>query len=394
VLTIVGVMRLCTTLLFLAGCGFSTHAGAPDAPIGPVVDAAVADAAADAPAGDAAVCVPGVVDVCGMPAPTMAFDVSNAAPLNTDSDGRCTTVTLAGHAICLIYATEVTIASTGSLMVTGGRPLALVSASTLRIDGAIDAGSHGPQIGPAADDTSCAFASIPDNDLGGAGGGAGGSFTLAGGNGGTGDTDSSLGGDGMGSPGTHGATVSAPPLRGGCPGQKGGDEQTGGFVGGTGGHAGGALYLAARVSVSVAVAGSIRATGAGGAGGRSQAGGGGGGSGGTVVIESPAMTISGKISANGGGGGQGGGRTAGGDNVTGGPGTDGALGTTPAPGGFGANNNDSNFSTGGAGGAGTTAAAPGTGSILGGGGGGGGAGMVRLIGTATLAGSTISPPPS
>jgi hypothetical protein len=392
-------MRLCITLLFLAGCGFSTHAGAPgapDAPIGPVVDATVADASADATGSDAAVCVPGVVDVCGMPAPTEAFDVSTSVPLNTDGDARCKTVTVSGRVLCLIYATEVTIASAGALMVTGGRPLALVSASTMMIDGAIDAGSHGPQIGPAADDASCMFATNPDDDQGGGGGGAGGSFTLPGGNGGLGDMDDSKGGDGTGRGGTRGATVSAPPLRGGCPGQKGGDEQPGGGAGGAGGHAGGALYLAARQSVSVS--GSIRATGGGGAGGQVQAGGGGGGSGGMVVVESVSITISGKISANGGGGGQGGGRVVINAtttrDVTGGSGSDGALATTSAPGGSGANNNDPAFSVGGAGGAGTATAGTGTNSNFGGGGGGGGAGVIRLLGTTALTGSMISPPPS
>jgi hypothetical protein len=387
-------MRRCTTLLFMAGCGFSSSAGAPDAAIAPMIDAAVADGPAPMP--DAAVCVAGVVDVCSMPAPTIAFDVSTAATLNTSSDPRCKTVTLAGHDLCLIYATEVTIAATGALTVTGGRPLALVSATTMVVAGAIDASSRGAQIGPAADDASCAFQTSPENDGGGAGGGAGGSFTLAGGNGGTGDTDDGIGADGTGLGGTHGATVSAPSLRGGCRGQKGGDEQTGGNAGGAGGHAGGALYLAARQSVSVT--GSIRATGAAGAGGQAQAGGGGGGSGGMVVIESASITVSGQISANGGGGGQGGGRvrinavtTL---DITGMPGNDGALGTTPAPGGFGAANNDQAFSRGGAGGAGTTAAGAGTGSIIGGGGGGGAAGVVRLIGAATVTGSTISPSPS
>src|SRR5262249_46636813 len=106
----------CTTLLFLAGCGFSSQAGAPGAPIGPI-DAPAAEDAASGSSNDAAVCVAGVVDVCGMPDPTMAFDVSTAATLNTDSDARCQTVTLAGHAICLIYATEVTIASTGMVVI-------------------------------------------------------------------------------------------------------------------------------------------------------------------------------------------------------------------------------------------------------------------------------------
>lgn len=385
-ITLASAMRRCSTLLFVAGCGFSSPAGAPDAQIPPVIDAAVDASMPSGP--DAAVCWASVVDVCGMPAPTMPFDLT-AGPmmLNTDRDGRCKTVTVAGHAVCLIYATEVTI--TAALTVTGGRPLALVSASTMMMSGAIDAGSHDLQVGPAADDGSCAFATNPQNDRGGAGGGAGGSFTLAAGDGGTGDTNRTTGGSAAG--GTHGATVSVPPLRGGCRGQKGGDEQPGGFVGGAGGHAGGALYLAARQSVTVS--GSIRATGAGGTGGRSEAGGGGGGSGGMIVIESASITNSGQISANGGGGGQGGGRTVMGDNVTGFAGADGALGMTPAPGGFGANNNDSQFSTGGVGGAGTTAAGRGTDSTVGGGGGGGAAGVVRLIGTTTL-GGIISPPPS
>jgi hypothetical protein len=67
---------------------------------------------------------------------------------------------------------------------------------------------------------------------------------------------------------------------------------------------------------------------------------------------------------------------------------------SPAPGGFGANNNDPQFSTGGVGGAGTTAAGRGTNAIGGGGGGGGAAGVIRLLGTTHVAGSTISPPPS
>src|SRR4051812_8556023 len=196
-------MRRCTTLLFLAGCGFSSSSAAPDAQVVPMIDAAVDVAPPPPPPPDAAVCVAGLVDVCSLPAPQIAFDVANAATLNTDSDTRCRSVTVSGHALCLIYATEVTIAAGGSLTLTGGRPLALVWASTMMIAGALDASSHGAQVGPAADDTGCGFATNPDNDRGGAGGGAGGSFTLAGGNGGTGDTDNSLDGDGVGTGGTH-----------------------------------------------------------------------------------------------------------------------------------------------------------------------------------------------
>src|SRR6185436_1728805 len=153
-------MRRCTTLLFIAGCGFSSSAAAPDAQIGPMIDAA-ADMAP--PPTDAAVCVAGLVDVCSLPDPLIAFDVSNAATVNTDGDTRCRTVTVSGHDLCLIYVAEVTIAAGGSLTVTGGRPLALMSASTMMIAGAIDASSHGAQVGPAAEDTGCGFATNPDN---------------------------------------------------------------------------------------------------------------------------------------------------------------------------------------------------------------------------------------
>jgi hypothetical protein len=389
-------VRSISVILVIAGCGFSGSSSGngdkPDAHSTTSDGAPPTDAATgDGPPG----CTPGYVDVCGQPDPDSGLDISDAQTLNTDSDPRCTTVMQGSRPVCLVYRTEVTISSSGSLTATGSRPLAIVAKTTMMIDGAIDVGSHGAQLGPSIDDGSCAFAKLPEDDLGGGGGGAGATYTLDGGNGGVGDTDNSQGNDGTGVGGMHGTAVALGNLRGGCRGQKGGNESAAGLQGGAGGHSGGALYLGAKGMLSIG--GAIRATGAGGAGGQAQAGGGGGGTGGLVVIEAPAIHIGGQLSANGGGGGQGGGRVGTPGNFTdytGIAGGDGAMGTTVAAGGFGANSNDTRFSTGGTGGAGSTAATIGGGSAVGGGGGGGAAGAIHLIGSTQLGGSTISPPPS
>jgi hypothetical protein len=378
-------------LIWVAGCGFHSPLG----PDGDGDDTGGGSAMIDgglASSVDAAACVPGFLDLCAQAPPTTDLDIKDAQRLDTDNDPRCRTyVPAGGSAVCLVYASSVAIAGTGSLTVFGSRPLAIASTSAITIAGAIDVGSHGPQIGPAADHSACAFMTAPDMDIGGGGGGAGGPFTLAGGDGGSGDSDDSLGGDGTGRPGTRGLTTPVTRLRGGCRGQAGGAESASGGSGGSGGHSGGALYLYARQSLTIP--GTVRATGGRGEGGQVQAGGGGGGSGGLVVIESPSITITGQLGANGGGGGQGGARV-GSTDVPGLPGGDGALGGTPAPGGFGANNNDNRFSTGGTGGAGAAAATAGTSSIIGGGGGGGAVGAIKLLGATNLAGSMISPPPS
>jgi hypothetical protein len=386
--------RLSALLVLIAGCGFSAHVPAnPGGDDTPGSDAALPGDASALP-GDVSVdgpppCVPGFRDLCSQPEPSMPLDITNAQTIKTDTDPRCRTLPQAGGGdVCLIYATRVTIS--GSLTVTGPRPLAIASSTTITIDGTIDAGSRGPQRGPASDATGCNFASIPATDLGGGGGAAGGSFTLAGGNGGTGDGNNNGAPAGTAAPGTHGSTTTISVLRGGCPGQTGGDESATGGDGGIGGHSGGALYLFARQSLTIA--GGVRATGEGGHGGEGMAGGGGGGTGGLVVIESPSITISGQVSANGGGGGQGGGINAIG-RVSGRDGIDGSLGATAAAGGSGAQGGDPGFGPGGAGGA-ITAAVNGTIGAYGGGGGGGAAGAIKLLGTTQLSGSTFSPAPT
>lgn len=346
-------------------------------------------------------CVPGWLDLCTQPPPTIALDVTSAETLDTDTDPRCRTyVQQAGGDVCLVHATSVNIGPGGSLTATGSRPLAIASATTLTLDGTIDVSSRrGVRTGPGAGDASCTFAATPEEDIGGAGGGAGGSFGAIAGNGGVGDSDNSSGNNGTAAAGQAGAAAMATYLRGGCAGQRGANESSTGGMGGSGGFGGGALYLYAPMRVEVN--GQIRATGAGGTGGQVQSGGGGGGSGGLVVIESAvvAVTVMGQISANGGGGGEGGGRIITGPissvNITGQPGNDGDLGMTPAAGGRGsytAYGFAASFAAGGSGGAGTTAATNGASPAIGAGGGGGSVGIVRLIGTTTIMG-VVSPPP-
>jgi hypothetical protein len=381
--------------LLLAGCGFEHGAlssmSPADAPPG-TVDARMIDGAIDSPPGVA--CTPGFLDLCAQTEPTDPLMIAAADTINTDTDSRCRTLTQSGGAaVCLVYATTFSITSSGSLTVTGSRPLAIAATSTLAVDGAIDVSSQraSGQTGPAADNSSCAVTTPAEDDAGGAGGGAGGSFGTAGGNGGTGDTNLDTTSDQMGVGGQASGPATITVLRGGCRGEKGGDAAVT-AAGGAGGHSGGALYLYAHDSASVA--GVIRATGAGGNGGTanttSGGGGGGGGTGGMVVIESPSIMIGGQISANGGGAGEGG-FLGGGSPRNGLPGADGALDTTPAAGGH--NTNYTGTGTGGAGAAGSTAATGGGQCVAGGGGGGGGAGKIKLIGSSTVTG-TVSPPAS
>lgn len=122
----------------------------------------------------------------------------------------------------------------------------------------------------------------------------------------------------------------------------------------------------------------------------------GGGAGGAIVLEAPSITVqtSAGLAANGGGGGAAGGEASGAR-----AGTDGILGSGPAPGGIHTNGGGS-FGAGGAGGAGDTPAVPGaqtTSSVSYGGGGGGGTGHIvvrtRDATVVQAAGAILSPPP-
>ena len=211
-------------------------------------------------------------------------------------------------------------------------------------------------------------------------GGGGGGFGTAGGAGGDGD-GTNLGGGGGAIAGCADSTLV--PLMGGGGGGGGGT--------GVGGGGGGALQITSFASITVSTdmtatrAATVDAGGRGGDG-SNYFGGGGGGAGGGILLEAPAITITGAhVTANGGGGG--GGR----NGTTSGIGTKGSTDSaTPAAGGQG----DASGGDGGDGGAGSTQPATGDGPIDGAGGGGGAVGRIRFnVSAAALAvsGAVVSP---
>jgi hypothetical protein len=136
------------------------------------------------------------------------------------------------------------------------------------------------------------------------GGGGGGGFLSAGGTGGNGkctNGDHFANGDVGG--GVCGVAMLVP-LVGGSGGGSGGDATTGVEQGWAGGGGGGALQISARIALTVS--GTISARGGAGygvAGAAGIDGGGGGGAGGAVLLEAPAITLSGQVIVDGGAGG-------------------------------------------------------------------------------------------
>jgi hypothetical protein len=360
-------MRLPLALPFLvSACGFTGGDGEPSTP-------------------DARVCVPGFVDLCGQPEPSGNFIISNTT-INTDTDGRCRTLTQKGAIdVCLLYFTEVEIQAGGTLLAHGGRPLVLASKNAMKIAGTIDVSAsktrptmQGAGGGPLAAGL-CTFNAEPETAEGGGGGGAGGTFATLGGLGGTGNLDGSDRSDANRAGGKPGVALAAlGVLRGGCNGQPGamGDAPSGAPPG----QGGGAVYLTAA---SVEISGAVRAGGSGGGAATGvDDGGGGGGSGGAIVVESPVIKISGTLIATGGGGGKGA------NGLSDGEAGDDGVAITPAAGGL-------DGAGGGPGGNGATDAAGASGVMSngGGGGGGGGTGFVLLLGgSPLLEGSLIMPP--
>ncbi|MBA3397030.1 MAG: hypothetical protein H0T89_30655 [Deltaproteobacteria bacterium] len=370
----------------LAACSFSARPpgeGDGDGGVDAITDSPPLEI--DAPG---TTCAAGFLDLCGEPPATEAFVIAVDRDFNTDTDPRCRTFAQAGGPdVCLVMATSVQIAGGTALFVAGSRPLAIASAGSIDIMGILDVSSRrGGAPGPNAQ--ACPFARIPEDDPGGAGGAAGGTFVATGGIGGLGDSDTSLGADGNAPGGLPGSAVAISKLRGGCAGGKGGNQVAAGNQGGAGGAGGGGLYLVARGTIGVVGNGKIRATGGGGTGGSAQAGGGGGGSGGYIILEAPTVFIDGELSANGGGGGEGGANIAS-VPTAGVSGADGTYGMTAAAGGVGP---DDRLGYGGDGGAWmTSGGAAGRDSIVSGGGGGGAVGVIRILGTRTGAG-LVTPP--
>ena len=325
----------------------------------------------------------GLATVCLTALPTGDYDVPASATTTVSTDSGCTQVVAqnGGPELCVIAGVNVHI--DGTLDTTGSRPLVLVATDTLEVMGKIDVSSYRLQSGSTvtgehvgAGEASGALCGAPTaggNDGGGAGGGAGGTF---GGRGGAGAAGQNGGG------GTAGASapVGGAPMfvRGGCAGTAGGDSAR---QGGAAGHGGGAVYLIAGTQIMAS--GVITASAEGGFGGALSSGGGGGGAGGLIGLDAPTIASSATIFANGGAGGEGGGETGYGYNG------DSALTATMAATCFDFNSNGGNGGNGSVGG--TLDGSPGQTDSNGGGAGGGAAGVIRVFGSATLAG-TISPP--
>lgn len=294
---------------------------------------------------------------------------------------------------------RVTGGENGSLYINGTRPLImLVNGTAVLDDGSITAAANGLEA------TGCANGrggpGLDAVDEAGGGGGGGGGFgprvqsDASGAAGGFGAFDGGVmqtgSGPGLLEPGTD-ALV---PLRGGCPGGKGGSHTFPGPVGtgGDAGRGGSAFQLSAKTSLSIK--GIINVPGLGGGNAYDRlAGGGGGGAGGAILLEAPTITFVGGalLCANGGGGG------AGGNNhpVTS---TSGLCDVPLFPGQAGGERL-SMKNTGGGGATEPSASEPGfPGSSLpgvtevrGGGGGGGGVGRIRINGTLVGTPALISP---
>lgn len=164
----------------------------------------------------------------------------------------------------------------------GSNPIAFVATGAITIDGKLDGGVDVRFYAPGNQPTGAPCAGV----AGGRGGGGGGNGTV----GGRGSQKAQL----PPAPGAAGGPMQPPdlfePLVGGCPGGGDGDANLGG-------QGGVAFELVSATAISVTSTGIVNAAGHGGADDS------GGGSGGTVLLEAPAIDISGRIVANGGSGG-------------------------------------------------------------------------------------------
>jgi hypothetical protein len=191
----------------------------------------------------------------------------------------CVASTGANSDACVLVYTS--ISASGTVTVSGTRPLVLVATSgDIEISGELDAGSH-------SDAAACAAQlPAPTPATGNGGGGYGGSFVGHGGDGASRDGVSA---------GNAGAAIATTigALRGGCPGGSGAGSAP------NGGHGGGAIVMIANGTITVQ--GSLRAVGGGGGGGAvgSTVG---NGSGGDATKVTPVMPT---VGDGGGGGGAG-----------------------------------------------------------------------------------------
>jgi hypothetical protein len=271
-----------------------------------------------------------------------ALDLGAKATLNTDDgtvtvDNRLVNVrsaTLAQAGAPTIRVFIVRSLHAADVTVTGTQALAIVSHGDIKIDGTFAASGHDNVPGAGAfNQPICQGASGGTVSGGGFGGSGGGGFGSPGARGGSATTTNGAAAGGLGG-GTAG-TASLVPLRGGC---NSGTYAGSGSVFGAGG---GAIQPVSRTKI--AVVGVVAANGA------SMSG---GGSGGGLLLEAPAIDISGNVVANGGAG-------AGGRLLPRAA-EDGRLDATPAKGGTGC---DPQLSRGGGDGAAGTSGARSGGDI-------------------------------
>jgi len=329
----------------------------------------------------------GLVIACFDAVPSGTQMLGGNMVLNTDSDPRCAATTNNVPA-CVIAAESIAVG--GFQAVTGQRPLVLVATQTISVENTLTASSSRQFnfAGAGVDLPGCSTGTAPT----GSSGGAGGSFGGTGGNGASAGLTGSSGTAGTG--GIAGAVLAPTTLRGGCSGQDGADAVA--PIGpGTKGRGGGALYLIADASITIA--GTLSANGAGATGGRAgdSGGGGGGGSGGFIGLDTPSLTITGNVLANGGGGGEGSST-----QNPGSPGQDTSSATNAASGGaggtsFGTDGGDGSVGAQKDGEAGAAQCTNTCSTPLSGGGGGGGAGIIKLYRATSATGDGgISPVPS
>lgn len=327
------------------------------------------------------------------------YTLDTDAPSLTDPGGATIAlVSTQANETRVVWTERFQINTGVTLRLLGGRPLALVSMSSMTIDGEIDAHStwdsdalvRGAGANPAVCPT--VRPEIGQTCTHGGGGGGGGGFGTRGGTGGRGGGSRDCGNAAGGSTGGLGGDDIAPSsvLRGGCRGESGGIGDGGGTTRGIGGAGGGAFALLTRDTLTVGASAVLHAGGAGGqpaTDGRS--GGGGGGSGGMIALEASRLmlTAGAVFAANGGGAGGG---TDGAAALA--YGEDGKPSDQVAAGGPAGNNG----SAGADGAAGAIQAAGASNADRGAGGGGGAMGQIRLLSPTTFstAGVISSPPPT
>lgn len=329
-------------------------------------------------------------DICDSLA-TTDLELTGNGMFDPNLDANCTggVVEQTGApSICIAHYRKIVFAAGSTLTIlgkspTGGRSMVFVADEDLSIDGVVDASARQSDPGPGGG----VYISGGKTDINQAGGGAGGktvggpggTATLDGGgtNGGTASNDPALLMAFIGGASAYQITQSGPnPL----------------FCGGGGGGA--VMFIACRGSVSVT--GTVNVGGGGGHGGFSIGNAAvnacGGGAGGYVVVQGAALSLSGRLFANGGAGGNG--RASSGADGGNGPG--GSMSDSmPARPGSGI----SGEGRGGAGGVGTTLPTEGLHPTMSGataGGGGGSVGFLQLYvprsATPVVSPAAISPP--